>query len=373
MDSGIVNRLGDLRQGRGIGATELAKRVGVSRQTIYAIESGTFVPNTEVALKLARALEVSVEDLFTLPRDAADKPKPLRTELLSSETLAEGQGVRVCRLEGRLVSVPVHPAPYFLPEAEGVLAGPLRRAGQADIIVHSEDELAGKRFVLAGCDPAISLLSRMVMQLSGVEVIPAPASSSLALKWLAAGKVQVAGLHLKDPETGEFNLPMVRKAFPNGDFVLVTFARWAEGWVIAPGNPKGIAKVEHLAKKGVRFINREKGSGSRALLDMQLALAGVPELKVQGYERMAQGHLAAAYSVATGETDCCVATISAARTFGLDFVPLQSERYDFAIRKSVIDTPGLQSFVDVLQRVGLRRRLELLAGYDTSETGKLVA
>jgi putative molybdopterin biosynthesis protein len=373
MDSGIVNRLGDLRQGRGIGATELAKRVGVSRQTIYAIESGTFVPNTEVALKLARALEVAVEDLFTLPPDAEPDVKPLRTELLSSEPLAAGQGVRVCRLEGRVVSVPASPVPYFLPEAEGALAALTRRVGHAEVNVLSEDELAGKRFVLAGCDPAISLLSRLVLQLSGVEVIPAAASSSLALRWLAAGKVQVAGLHLKDADTGEFNLPMVRRAFPDGDFVLVTFAAWEEGWVVAPGNPKAITKAEHLLRKGVRFINREKGAGSRSLLDALLAEAGIPGLKVHGYDRIAQGHLAAAYSVASGQADCCLATVSAARTFGLDFVPLQGERYDFALRKSAIDTPGLQSFLDVLQRAGLRRRLKLLAGYDTSQTGALVA
>jgi molybdate-binding protein len=95
--------------------------------------------------------------------------------------------------------------------------------------------------------------------------------------------------------------------------------------------------------------------------------------KVQGYERIAYGHLAAAYCVVSREADVCVATRSAAQTFGLDFVPLHSERYDLVMRKRTADLPAVKAFLDVLQRATLRRKLEVLAGYDTSETGALIA
>lgn len=120
-------------------------------------------------------------------------------------------------------------------------------------------------------------------------------------------------------------------------------------------------------------MNREKGSGSRGLLDRLLAEAGVPPRKVVGYDRVAYGHLAAAYAVLAGEADCCLATRSAAQAFGLDFVALRSERYDFVMRRQTLEMPAVQGFLDVLQRAALRRKLETLAGYDTAQTGSVQA
>jgi putative molybdopterin biosynthesis protein len=94
---------------------------------------------------------------------------------------------------------------------------------------------------------------------------------------------------------------------------------------------------------------------------------------VAGYQTIAHGHLAAAYAVDAGEAECCIATRSAARIFGLDFVPLQSERYDLVLRRSVLELPSMQGFLDVLQTAVLRRKLELLAGYDPSHTGQIVS
>jgi molybdate-binding protein len=213
----------------------------------------------------------------------------------------------------------------------------------------------------------------MVEKISGVEIVAAAASSKLALTWLSEGKVHIAGSHLEDPKTGEFNLPFIRKYFPDDDFAVVTFARWEEGLVIGPGNPRGVRKVEDLARKKVRFVNRELGSGSRALLDQLLEKAGMDANHVQGYDRIAYGHLAAAYCVVSNDADVCLATRSAAQTFGLDFISLHSERYDLVMRRRTADLPAVKAFFDVLQRASLRRRLEVLAGYDTSQTGTIVA
>jgi molybdate-binding protein len=260
-----------------------------------------------------------------------------------------------------------------MPEADGIIRRTGRTNGRADLVVFAKEEASQKRLVLAGCDPATGLLARMVERISGVEIVSAAASSKLALTWLREGKVHIAGTHLEDPKTGEFNLPFIRKEFPDEDFLVVTFARWEEGLVLAQGNPKGIGKIEDLVRKNVRFVNREPGSGSRALLDKRLKEAGIDTQRVQGYDRAAYGHLAAAYCVVSGKADVCLATRSAAQTFGLDFVPLHSERYDLVMRKRTADLPAAQAFLDVLQRATLRRKLEVLAGYDTSETGTLVA
>ena len=373
MKTRVENRLGQVRKGRGIGASDLARRVEVSRQTIYAIEAGTYVPNTELALNLARELEVTIDELFSLRQGAQKSPESLLSEVLSATPPPKGQPVRICQIGSRWVSVPVSASPYYMPEADGVIAKAGRTNGRADLVVFAKEDAAQKRLVLAGCDPATGLLSRMVEKISGIEIVSAAASSKLALKWLTEGKVHIAGSHLEDPKTGEFNLPFLRKEFPNEDFAVVTFARWEEGLVLLPGNPKGLRKIEDLARKNIRLVNREVGSGSRALLEQLLEKAGVDARKIQGYDRVAYGHLAAAYCVVSQDADACLATRSAAQTFGLDFIPLHSERYDLVMRRKTADLPAVKAFLDVLQRATLRRKLEVLAGYDTSETGTMVA
>jgi putative molybdopterin biosynthesis protein len=368
----VENRLAQLRKGRGVGASDLARRVDVSRQTIYAIEAGTYVPNTEVALNLARELEVTVDELFSLQDGSRKSPESLTAEVLSATEPAKGQPVRICQIGSRWVSVPVSASPYYIPEADGIIKRAGRTPGRADLVVFAKNEAAQKRLVLAGCDPATGLLSRMVEKISGVEIVSAAASSKLALTWLSEGKVHIAGSHLEDPKTGEFNLPFIRKQFPDEEFSVVTFARWEEGLVISSGNPKRVRNIEDLVRKNIRLVNREPGSGSRALLDQLLQTAGVDAQKVQGYDRVAYGHLAAAYAVLSRDADVCVATRSAAQTFGLDFIPLHSERYDLVMRKRTADLPAVKAFLDVLHRATLRRKLEVLAGYDTSQTGMIV-
>ena len=168
-------------------------------------------------------------------------------------------------------------------------------------------------------------------------------------------------------------MPYLRKHFPREDFSVVTFARWEEGLVTAPGNPKKVRRIEDLMRRNIRFINREPGSGSRGLLDQLLSKAGIETEKVQGYDRIAHGHLAAAWCVMSGEADVCLATRSAAQAFGLGFIPLHSERYDLVMRRDAVEIPAVKAFLDVLQRATLRRKLEVLAGYDTAQTGTVIA
>lgn len=373
MDSPIQSQLSATRRSRGIGAAQLAKDVGVSRQTIYAIEAGSFVPNTEVALKLARALQVSVEDLFSLASEAKEI-ESLPTELLSATPLARpsahSQAVKICDVGTKRFSVPVNATPYYLPDADGILA---KAKPKATVTAFAADESPARRLLLAGCDPAIGFVSRLVERLSGVEIVSAPAPSKLALTWLHQGKIHIAGSHLEDPASGEFNLPYLRQHFPKEDFAVVSFARWEEGFVVAPGNPKSVQSATDLIQPGLQFINREEGSGSRALLDRLLAEAQVPPETISGYQHTAPGHLAVGYAVLTGQADCCIATRSAAKTFQLDFVPLKNERYDFILRRSTLDLPAIQTFLDVLQRATLRRKLQVLAGYDTTQTGAVLA
>jgi molybdate-binding protein/DNA-binding XRE family transcriptional regulator len=365
----IANHLAALRRKRGLSAIRLAERVGISRQTVYAIEAGTYVPNTAVALQLARALESTVEELFALPEEAdAGLRSEQATLLTGSAPLQPGQPVQLCRVDQRLIASAPSPAPWYFPATDAVVDDRSAPLGKSSVRVFEPEEDFGNRILIAGCDPGISVLSKHA-QAAGLELVLAHRNSSQALALLKAGDVHVAGTHLRDEASGESNLPAVGRLFAKNAVAVISFALWEEGIVADRNNPKGIRTVEDFARPDVTIVNREKGSGSRALLDWRLAAAGIGVTDVRGYESEAIGHLAAAYRVHSKGADCCLATRAAARIFGLHFTPLVSERYDLAIRKRHLELPRIQSLIDTLSRSAFRRELEGLGGYDTQVTG----
>jgi molybdopterin molybdotransferase/putative molybdopterin biosynthesis protein len=354
----VRNRLAEVRQKRCVAAAELARRAGISRQTIYAMEAGDYIPNTAVALKLARELEVPVEELFRLESDRAEPPRTVETELIGAGDRFAGSPIEICRVNGKLVGVPALTAPWQLVPADGLLVD----AGRSTVQLF-EEEPNEPRLLAAGCDPATSVLARHLAR-AGVRLVTAAVNSSVALDLLKRRLVHVAGTHLKDEASA------LRTQFPRKGVAVFAFAVWEEGLVLARGNPKGIRGVADLAQADVRLAPREAGSGSRQLLDRELAAAGIPARAVRGYDELpAAGHLPAAWRVYNGMADCCVATRSAARAFGLDFVPLASERYDLVIRREHLATTAVERLLDTLAQAAFRRELEGLCGYDTRETG----
>ncbi|HUA62517.1 MAG TPA: substrate-binding domain-containing protein [Verrucomicrobiae bacterium] len=353
----VRNRLAEIRRKRGVPASTLARQAGISRQTIYAMEAGDYVPNTAVALRLARALEVTVEELFRLDTEPAEAPRTLKAELVGPGDAFAGSPVALCRVGRKLVAVPVFPAPLHFPLADGLVADPSRSTVHPLTEEHPEG-----RLLIAGCDPSTSLLSQHLAKAS-VGLVAASVNSSAALDLLRKRLVHVAGTHLA--EGG--------KSAVSGGAVFV-FAIWEQGLIMARGNPKRIRAVEDLSRPGVRLANRETGSGSRQLLDRRLKAAGIDAQSIEGYsEPPAPGHLAAAWRVYSGLADCCLATRCAARAFGLDFLPLTTERYDLVVRREHLELAAVERFLDVLSEAAFRRELEGLCGYDTRETGRRVA
>jgi putative molybdopterin biosynthesis protein len=350
----VRNRLAEIRRKRGVPASALAREAGVSRQTVYAMEAGDYVPNTAVALRLARALEVTVEELFRLDAETPEAPRTLKAELVGPGDVFAGSPVALCRVGRKLVAVPVFPTPLYLPLADGLLADPARST------VHPlSEEQPETRVLVAGCDPSTSVLAQHLAKAS-VGLVAASVNSSAAVDLLRKRLVHVAGTHLAEGT----NRPVAGAA-------VFVFAGWEQGLIMARGNPKQIRSVEDLPQPGVRLTNREAGSGSRQLLDRRMKAAGVKAKLVAGYgDTPAPGHLAAAWRVYSGLSDCCVATRCAARAFGLDFLPLSSERYDLVVRREHLQLAAVERFLNTLSEASFRRELEGLCGYDTSETGR---
>lgn len=361
----VSTRLQQIRKTRGLSAADLAHRVGVSRQTIYAIEEGSFVPNTTVSLQLAQVLDVTVEELFSIAKELSSEPIP--ATLLSSDP-GQGRLVRLCRSGKQLVAVPVSAVPAYLPLADGIIESRSRRSVSIKSATVPDE---GKRLLLAGCDPALSLISESLHG-SGIDIVTIPCASRSALEWLKQGKIHAAGSHLLDHATGDYNVPIIRRLLPNRLVRVVTFAVWEQGLLLRHGNPKAIHSLADLARRDVRVMNREKGSGTRDLLDTGLRRLGISPKDVQGYSSIARGHLAAAYAVASGTADCCIAPSSAARCFGLDFVPLALERFDLTFTRRSLELPAVKAVLDLLNRSDLRRKLQSIAGYDTAHTGRVL-
>ena len=342
----VRSHLKEVRERRGIAAAQLAARTGTSRQTIYAIEAGTYTPNAALALRLARTLEATVEELFELEGDGGRRmAKP---EFPPDEAApVAGQAVRLARVGKKLVAVAPAAEMWELPEFDGVM-------DEAGLVEVPED---GERIVIAGCDPAMGVLARWLRR-ERVEAIALPRNSAKALALLEGGFVHVAGTHLRGG------------AGPKRGVTVYTFAVWEQGLAVAQGNPKGIRGIEDLSRRDVTLVNREIGAGSRALLDSELARVGMEASRVKGYKRFAAGHLAAARCVARGEAACCVVPRAAARAMGLDFISLGGERYELAIRNENRALPAIERLLGVLRRPGFRAEMDSLGGYDTRLAGE---
>ena len=338
----MQNRLREFRERSAWSAAALATGAGVTRQTVHAIEAGTFIPNTAIALKMARLLGATVEQLFAEPVQArTERPQWLLP-------VEEAQPAQLARVGTRLVAVPS--LPFSWPEADGV-------KGSEEMAVPSDSELE-RRVVVAGCDPAISIVARYLAAHSPFRVVPVNCSSTRSLQLLRAGKVHIAGTHLAGA------IPSETRSF--------TLASWEEGIVTQAENPKKLTQVADFGRADVRFVNREKGSGSRSLLDRELRRAGLKSSAIAGYGFLASGHLQAAALVSAGKADACIAPHAAARAFGLSFIPLVTERYDLVVPKRKVVTAAVQALLSAIQAAPVRRALAGLAAYDTSQSGSEV-
>jgi molybdate-binding protein len=189
---------------------------------------------------------------------------------------------------------------------------------------------------------------------------------------LLRGEAGLAGAHLLDEETGEYNLPILRRLFVGQRLCVVTLAEREQGLIVAAGNPKKLASLQDLARPDVRIINRQPGSGTRALLDYHLRCFNIPARSVAGYEREAATHTAVADSVARGQADAGLGLQAAAHAFGLGFIPVARERYDLVMLADARTLPPLSWLLDSISTSSFRTVVAALDGYDAAHTGEEV-
>ncbi len=364
----VANLEGRVRPARlalGLSQGQLAERTGLTRQAISSIESGQYVPNTAVALALARALRCTVEDLFSF----AAVPGDHEISLVGGAT-PQTRRLAVANVSGRWIGYPLAGGREIQQGfvTADVLLAPDGNWQDAQFL--TPPERLEHTALLLGCDPSLGILcAHLAAHSAESRLLWLSASSQAALDALATGEAHLAGTHLRDPDSPTFNLFHARRALAQSGGLVVEFARWEEGLVVLPGNPKGLAAVADLVRPDVRIVNREIGSGSRALLDELLERAGIPGDRLAGYSRAVGSHMAAAAAVASGGADAAIALRAAALALGLDFVPLDEMRFDFVIPGPHREHPTVARLLDVLQSARLRAELGALPGYDVAGMG----
>ena len=361
----------DLRSARraaGLSQEKLASSARVSRQAYASIEAGRSVPSTEVSLRLARALGTSVESLFSLPEDRGETVEA--EPMAGMEETALPARVQLVRIGERLLARPLvgpQATHYSMAVADGIVRGPGQGRRVSVELMAPLDE--AEQLVFTGGEPSIGLLGRELRS-RGFELIWVGAGSDMALRHLVNGAAHIAGCHLLDEATGAYNLPWVERVIPF-KCTVVTFAVRQQGLMVAAGNPKDISDLSHLSRPDVSVVNREEGSGSRALLDRLVARAGLSTVAINGYDRALPGHLAIADAVASGLADAGIGVKAVAEARGLGFVPLGEERYDLVIPDHFLHLPMVEAFIEILRRPNPRRQIEALGGYDVASMGLL--
>ncbi len=203
-------------------------------------------------------------------------------------------------------------------------------------------------------------------------LVSANVGSQGGLVALRRGEAHLAGSHLLDPASGEYNLAALRQYLPGMEVRLVTWVEREQGLMFRKGNPKQIRGLEDLARKEVGFINRQRGAGTRVLLDYHLQQSGIPTRAVRGYEQEEYTHLGVAAAIASGRADCGLGIAAAAQALGLDFLPLYHERYDLVVPRAFAESELLRPLFELMQDDEFRRAVEALPGYRVSEMGKVV-
>lgn len=249
---------------------------------------------------------------------------------------------------------------------EGVDAG-----AELNVIAYRvQDVLSRSLLALGSHDPMLDLLAQhLALDFPGYRLTSVNVGSMGGLVALKRGEAHFAGVHLLDETTGEYNAPAVRKFLPAEPLLGITFAHREQGLMVASGNPHAITGLADLPR--LRYVNRQRGAGTRLLLDFELTKRGISPAQIQGYDREEFTHLAVAVAVKTGIADAGLGVRNAADALGLDFIPVGWERYDLIIPRRHAASPRGEAMLKTLQSEAFRHALSQQVGYDTTETGHL--
>jgi len=241
-------------------------------------------------------------------------------------------------------------------------------------LLRRPDEIDRTIVAIGSHDLTLDLLSSELSKAhAGLALSSSNVGSLGGLIALQRGEAHLAGSHLLNEETGEYNVSYLHRHLPGRALVLVNLVYRDQGLIVASGNPKGIRGLDDLLRDDVQYVNRQRGAGTRVLLDYQFKRLGIEPARVGGYGREEYTHLAVAAAIVGGTADTGLGILAAARALKLDFVPILKERYDLVIPHEHYQSELLRPLLELIRGEGFRRQVEALGGYDVSRMGEVVA
>jgi putative molybdopterin biosynthesis protein len=324
---------------------------------LAALEGAAPPHRPQVSARLARKLPsvVGMDDwvrvrLGSVGGQVVASPLPRGAGVLTSLVRADGLLLVPAGVEGHHAGEEVSVQLLRrLPEIERTIVA----IGSHDLVI----DLAAT--ALRSTDPTLTLVSTNVGSLGGLVA-------------LRDGLCHLAGSHLLHPKTGEYTLPYLDEMMGDRDLAVVRLVHRDQGLLVQPGNPRGITGLADLEGADLSYVNRQRGAGTRMLLDQELRRLGIDPAKVSGYAREEPTHLAVAAAISAGRADCGMGIMAAARAFDLDFVPVSREPYDLVVEAGSLDDPLLAPLWKLLDSPDFHASIEALGGYATEETGRRI-
>ena len=315
----------------------------------------------------------NVIEMFTkniaLPRDTVTAE--LSRRVVSSLKYEEFLRVKIGYIDGKYVATPLERgagAVTSLAKADGIVVVPCDSEGlEAGEIVEVAllkpiYEIKRALVVTGSHDPMVDLIGDIMRKQTEFSLSSAHVGSMGGIMAMLRGEAHIAPIHLLDTATGKYNTSYVEKYF-GGDVTLIKGVKRAQGIMVKKGNPKKIENVIDIAAEGISYVNRQKGAGTRILFDFLLEKSGVTQSDIYGYENEEYTHTAVAAKIAGGNADAGMGIYAAAKIFGLDFIHIADEEYDFLVKNDMLDLPQIKAFKDALHSDELKSRLAELGGY----------
>lgn len=302
--------------------------------------------------------------------------------LPSKPGLTEFLRVTLGRVRDKVIATPLPRGAgtiTSLTRADGLLTVPALSEGleedrpvTAELLVPPED-IEGTLVVLGSHDNTLDLLATLLRRRDPRLRLSSGHVGSLGgLVALSQGRAHLGGSHLFDPETNTYNIPFIQRYLAGVPLKLINLAWRQQGLMVAPGNPKNIRGIADLARPGVRFINRQRGAGTRLLLDLLLKEENLEPAAIQGYDQEEYTHMAVAVNVHSGIADVGLGILAAARALGLEFLPLLPERYDLVVPETTFRDERFQTLLEVIRSPEFQEGAATLGGYDLKNCGQVI-
>ena len=304
----------------------------------------------------------------------------LSRDIVSKPGIEEFVRVNIGKIRNRYVATP-------LPKGAGVLTSLIKAEGivrvesfsegisqseevEAELLVE-EKELKNTVIIIGSHDMCIDIIADEVRS-KGIRISSSNVGSLAGIIALRKGISHMAGSHLLDPNTGEYNRSYVEKYLRGIKVHVYNLVMREQGLIVKKGNPKGIKGLEDLVREDIRFVNRQAGSGTRVLLDYKLSQLNIDPKQIKGYEYEEFTHMAVAVDVLSGVADCGMGIFAAAKALDLDFIPIEKEEYDLLIPEDFLADPKIKTILEIIKTPHFRKRVEQMGGYDAKRSGELI-